>query len=96
MLSPCCTVQRNSDVISAEADQDLVMVSIENGLYYGVSDVAREIWEAIENPKKISDLIDELTTSYNIDGASCEEQVLSFLEELHAERLVQVRDDPDS
>src|SRR5436190_12826654 len=89
-------VQRDTNVIAAEADQDLVMVSIANGAYYGVSDVAREIWEAIEHPKKVSDLIDDLTTSYNVDRPSCEEQTLSFLESLLAERLLQVRDGPSS
>ena len=89
-------VQRDPDVIAAEADQDLVMVSIANGAYYGVSDVAREIWEAIEHPKKISDLIDDLTASYNVDRSSCEEQTLAFLESLLTERLLQVRHGPSS
>ena len=91
-----CIVQRDPDVIAAEADQDLVMVSIANGFYYGVSDVAREIWEAIEHPKKISDLIDDLAATYNVDRSSCEEQTLSFLEDLLTERLLQVRDGPSS
>jgi len=78
MLNLDCIVQRDPDVIAAEADQDLVMVSIANGFYYGVSDVAREIWEAIERPKKISDLIDDLAASYNIDRSTCEEETLSF------------------
>ena len=85
-------VQRDLDVIAAEAGQDLVMVSIENGAYYGVSDVAREIWEAIERPKKVSALIDDLTVTYNIDRSSCKEQTLSFLESLLSEHLLQVRD----
>jgi len=89
-------VQRDTDVLAAEADQDLVMVSIANGAYYGVSDVAREIWEAIEHPKKVSDLINDLTASYNVDRALCEEQTLSFLKSLLAERLLQVRDGPSS
>ena len=64
MLNLDCIVQRDPDVIAAEADQDLVMVSLASGFYYGVSDVAREIWEAIEQPRKISDLIDNLVVTY--------------------------------
>ena len=89
-----CIVQRDHDVIAAEADQDLIMVSIANGFYYGVSGVAREIWEAVERPKKISDLVDELTATYNVDRSVCEEQTLSFLESLLTEGLLQVRDGP--
>ncbi len=91
-----CVVQRDHDVIAAEADQDVVMVSIPNGLYYAVSDVAREIWEAIDRPQKISDLIDNLTTSYNVDRDLCEEETLSFLEDLRTEGLLQVQDETSS
>jgi hypothetical protein len=81
-------------VIAAAVDEDVVMVSITNGFYYGVSDVAREIWNRLEAPKKISTLIDELTINYNIDQPTCEEQTLSFLEELLAEGLLQVTHEP--
>jgi hypothetical protein len=83
-------VQRSPDVIAAEVDQDLVMVSIENGFYYGTANVGREIWEAIEKPKKVGDLIEELTARYNVDPEVCKDQTLSFLEQLLAENLVKV------
>jgi hypothetical protein len=92
MLSLDCVVQRDPEIIAAEADKDLVMVSIANGLYYAVSDVAREIWQAIENPKKISDLIDDLAGSYNIDRTTCQEETLSFLEDLRSEGMLKVSD----
>jgi len=91
-----CVVQRNHDVVAAEADQDIVMVSIANGLYYAVSDIAREIWEAIDRPKKISDLIEELRATYKVDRRLCEEETFSFLEDLRTEGLLQVRDGTSS
>jgi len=94
VLNLDCIVQRHPDVIAAEAGEDLVMVSLANGVYYGVSDVAREIWEAIEHPRMISDLIDDLATTYKIDRSKCEQETLAFLEDLLAERLVQVKDGP--
>jgi Coenzyme PQQ synthesis protein D (PqqD) len=96
ILNLNCVVHRDPDVIAAEADRDLVMVSIANGLYYGVSDVAREIWEAIERPKKISDLVDDLAGAFNIDRTACEQETLSFLEDLRSEGLLKVNDEPAS
>jgi hypothetical protein len=87
-------IRRNPDVVAAEAGKDIVMVSIESGCYYGVSDVAREIWEAIERPTKISDLIDGLAANYKVDRFLCEEQTLVFLESLFAEDLLEVIDGP--
>ena len=91
MLTLDSIVQRDPEVIAADADQDLIMVSVAKGSYYGISDVAREIWDAIERPKRVSDLINDLTASYHIDSLSCEEQTLSFLEALWDEGLLQVK-----
>ena len=84
-------VQRDPDVIAAAAGEDVVMVSIDKGQYYGVSEIAREIWEAIERPKLVSDLIGDLVATYNVDWTLCEKETLLFLEELLAEHLLQVR-----
>ena len=94
MLTLNSIVQRDPEVISAEADQDLIMVSVASGSYYGVSDVAREIWDAIEHPKKVSDVVDDLIASHDIDSSSCGDQTLSFLEALLEEGLLQVKDGP--
>ena len=89
-------VQRDPDVIAAEVGQDVVMVSIDKGQYYGVSEVAREIWQAIEQPKKVSDVIADLVANYNVDRSLCEKETLLFLEELLAEHLLQVSDGSSS
>src|SRR5262249_32977015 len=89
-----CVVQREHDVIAAEVENDLVMVSVANACYYGVSNVAREIWEAIARPRKVSDLVDDLTATYNVERSLCEEQTLSFLENLLREHLLQVKHGP--
>ena len=95
-LHPDCIVQRDPQVLGAEAGEDIVMVSIENGLYYGVSETAREIWQAIEHPKKIADLIDHLLKTHDIDRSTCEQQTLAFLENLMSEHLLKVKDESNS
>jgi hypothetical protein len=92
MVTLNSVIQRDPEIIGAEAEQDLIMVSLATGYYYGVSDVAREIWDAIEHPKMVSDLVADLKARYNVDAALCEGQTLSFLEALRAEGLLQVKD----
>jgi hypothetical protein len=92
MLTIYSIVQRDTDVISAEADQELIMVSIATGFYYGLSGVGREIWDSIAHPKMVAELVDDLTANYEIDSATCKEQTLSFLETLLAQGLVRVED----
>ena len=93
MLTLNSIIQRDPEVIAAEADQELIMVSVATGHYYGLSDVAREIWDTIERPTRVSDLIDNLVASYSVNSSSCEEQTLSFLGALLGEGLLQVKDE---
>lgn len=85
-------IQRDPEVIAAEADQDLIMVSVATGYYYGLSDVARQIWDAIEHPKRVSDLIHDLIAGYHVDPSMCMDHTLSFLEALREEGLLQVKE----
>lgn len=72
------------------------MVSVDKGYYYGASDVARDIWNAIEQPKKVADLIDYLVATYDVNRSLCVDETLSFLEDLMAEDLLQVGHGPPS
>jgi len=92
MLTLNSIVQRDPGVIFSEVEQDLIMVSIATGSYYGLSDVAREIWDAIEHPKRVADLVSDLTASYNVNSSVCGEQTLSFLNALLHEGLLRVKD----
>ena len=92
ILSLQSMIQRDPEVVGADAGEDLVMVSIETGHYYGVSKIAKDIWRMIESPVTVSDLITHLMTTFEVDRACCEEQTLAFLEELLAEGLLQVKD----
>src|SRR4051812_16948346 len=90
-LSLHSTIQRNTEIIGAGAGEELVMVSIENGHYYGLSKIAKEIWQMIEQPLKVSDLVASLVAKYEVDADSCEKDTLKFLEQLEAENLLWVR-----
>ena len=94
MLTLNSIIQREPDIVTAHAGQDLMMVSVATGHYYALSDVGRQIWDAIESPTRISDLIADLKAGYNVGSASCKKQTLSFLESLLDEGLLQVRDEP--
>lgn len=52
MLTLNSIVQREAEIITAQADPDLMMVSVATGHYYALSDVGRRIWDSIERPTR--------------------------------------------
>ena len=47
-LSLDSRIQRSSEPMQAELDNELVMMSVERGSYYGLDPVGSKIWELLE------------------------------------------------
>ena len=88
-------VQRNPDIIGAEAGEDTVMVSIASGKYYAVANVGKEIWRSIQEPVAVSIVIERLMAEYKVDGEECERDTLRFLNQLLSEHLLDIRNAQD-
>jgi len=95
MLSLASVVQQSPEVMATRAGAELIMVSIETGNYYGLAELEREVWDAIAQPKRVLDVVDQLTSSYDIDVVSCQAQTLSFFQALWDEGLLQVQNESD-
>ncbi len=79
---------RNSDLISASFDEDLVMLSIQTGRYYGVNSVGRRIWELLEESRTVASLCDRLVQEFEVTPLKCQEEVLIFLNALNEQGLL--------
>jgi hypothetical protein len=80
------------DIIASDIDDEKVMMCIEKGKYYKLDPVGRGIWDLIETPIKVSDLVKALLAKYDVDKETCERDVLGFLEELYEGGILQVKD----
>jgi hypothetical protein len=85
-----CTkvVACRDDFIEAEIDDEVVALSIERGICYGMNRVGSRIWKLLAEPIRICDLCGALLAAYQVNSDICERQVLDLLEELRAEGLI--------
>ena len=81
-------IMRNPDMLASAMDEEIVMMSIQRGEYYGLDKVGSRIWNLIEKPICVNDMITLLLDEYEIDRENCEKDVLEFLEELLEKGLV--------
>jgi hypothetical protein len=85
-------VNWGEDIIASDIDDEKVMMCIEKGKYYKLDPIGRGIWDLIEKPLKVSDLIQALLAKYDVDKETCERDVFGFLEELYEGGILQVKD----
>ncbi|MBT2699472.1 lasso peptide biosynthesis PqqD family chaperone [Bacillus sp. ISL-40] len=82
-------VQTEGNVVS-DMDGEKVMLSIESGNYYNLGELGGEIWDLIRTPIEINKLVDTLLLTYEVEKEICEQHVLSYIEQLSREGLIQV------
>jgi hypothetical protein len=84
-------VRRIGEMIETEVDGELVALHIDNGTCYGFNGTATRIWAMIEQPKRFSELKEELLREFEVDPDLCEAQLSELLNELAADGLVEIR-----
>ncbi len=84
-------VSRRGEMIETEVDGELVALHIDNGTCYGFNSTATRIWSMIEQPKRLSELTEELMREFDVDEATCQAQLKELLDELAADGLAEIR-----
>ena len=83
-------VERNPDILTSEIDQEVVMMSIEQGSYFGLNSVASSIWTLLDEPTTVEVLVGELMKEYEISKKQCEEEICQFLNEMIDQEIVSI------
>jgi hypothetical protein len=83
-------VQRNNDCVAAMVADELVVLSVDLGRYFGLNPTAARVWELLEQPRTMEELCDSLAEEYEIQPDACRLEVTALLEDLQKEGLVTV------
>ncbi|MDU4892509.1 MAG: lasso peptide biosynthesis PqqD family chaperone [Clostridium sp.] len=83
-------ISRNPEIDATDLDGEVVMMNMEKGQYFMMNEVGSRIWEIIEEPMKISELIDALLGEFEVERDECENTVMEFLNDLSYGDLIKV------
>jgi hypothetical protein len=83
-------VKRNSNMVTSKIDNEFVMMSVENGEYYGLDEVGSRIWELLGNSIVVEELILTLIEEFEVEREQCEADTFEFLEDLDTRKLLEI------
>jgi hypothetical protein len=89
-ITPTDRVIRTNGLLSANIDNDLMILNMETNNYIALDDIGSRIWDLIETPVLVSDLCLQLAGQFHAQPNQIEADVLAFLNELQTETLVNV------
>jgi Coenzyme PQQ synthesis protein D (PqqD). len=81
-------VSRKKGIDDTNIDDEKVMMDMDKGEYYVLNEVASKIWDMIDKPLCIKDIVDVLLEEYDVDCKVCNESVIQFLVRLNNVGLI--------
>ena len=72
------------------------MLHLDSGLYYGLDEVGALVWQRISErgtPPTTEALRDAILAAFEVESATCEQDLLELLEGLVRAGLIEVRDE---
>jgi hypothetical protein len=83
-------VARTPGLSVTDMDGELVMMSIENGKYYRMDRIGSRIWELVERPRAVRDIVMALLPEYEVEEGQCQADVQVFLNKMMEEGLIAI------
>lgn len=87
-------VQRQGEWLSAKIGGELVMMSVSDGRYIGITEVGARIWELIETPKTLDEICRQLWREYDVSLETCHGEVESFVNAMSGYNAVTLSSTP--
>jgi hypothetical protein len=91
-LSLDSIVVASKDQVSCGLEDEVAIVHLTAGVYYGLDPVGARIWELITTPRRVRAVRDALLAEYSVDTERCERDLVMLLQKMAEAGLVEVSD----
>ena len=81
-------VCRSTNHFKVDHEGSTVIMSVEAGKFFTFDAIGFEIWEAFDEPRAVSEVVDELTARHHAPRDRVETDVIAFLDRLADENLL--------
>jgi hypothetical protein len=80
------------DQVSCDLGGEAAILSLRNGVYYGLDPVGARIWNLIQQPRRVHELQEILVSEYVVEAERCSSDLLALLERLREAGLIDIRE----
>lgn len=96
MLTRDTVVVATQKQVFSRLDDEIVILSLEDGTYYGLNPVGAQVWELIQEPTTVTEICDQLLRKYDVDPQRCQRETIGILEDLQKHDLIEVNEPAES
>ncbi|MGF7119200.1 lasso peptide biosynthesis PqqD family chaperone [Methanobacterium oryzae] len=85
-------ITTNKNVVSCDLEGEVAMLNMDDGVYYGLNPVGATVWNLIQEPKSVKEVLDKLLEEYEVEEDQCKDDIFSLLNELLDNKLIVIQE----
>ncbi len=93
VISTDSIVVAATNQVSCELAGEAAILDLKRGFYYGLDPVGSTVWQMLAEPRRVSEIRDELLELYDVEPEQCASDLIRLLGDLSARGLIQLVDD---
>jgi hypothetical protein len=79
---------QNKAVVQSKIGEEVVMLDMDSGFYFGLNSVASVIWGLMVNEISFEGLIDQLMAQFEVERSLCEADTQELLDQLLEKNII--------
>ncbi len=80
----------SKDVVSCDLGGETAMLDMKEGIYYGLNEMGTVIWEYIQKPITIQEIMDKIREEYDVDEETCYIDLTELIKQMLENKLVEI------
>jgi hypothetical protein len=93
-LSETSILVATGSQVSADLAGETAILSLSDGVYYGLDAVGSRIWQLLQQPVSIAAIRDTLLGEYDVTPERCTEDIHALVQQLLKHGLIEVAGEP--
>jgi Coenzyme PQQ synthesis protein D (PqqD) len=83
-------VTANRDHLVAELSGETVILHVQNGMYYGLNKLGTRVWNLIQEPRTIDELLQTILNEYEVEREEAERDLVALVSNLASKGLAEI------
>lgn len=90
LLNPNSRIKVSEDQVSSYVAGEAVILNLKTGTYHSLNPVGARIWQLIQEPQMMRDILNTIVTEYDVDLSVCERDLQELLSQLESAQLIEI------
>ena len=87
-MSPDTEVTATKRHVACTVAGEVVILHLEDGVYYGLNEVGTRVWQLLEQPRRVEQIVDAIVSEFEVERDRCATDITELLQSLAERGLV--------